>query len=111
MNEASNLETNQGSTHLLGQLINPSHITPFLPARPTPSRAFSMPPPVPAGPSMSGKKKGIVASIHGIAHAESWAIDLMWDLLLRSAHSVPLSLPSYPAPSLISLHTSYSPYF
>ncbi|TFJ82808.1 hypothetical protein NSK_005883 [Nannochloropsis salina CCMP1776] len=64
-------------------------------ARPTPSRALSMPPPVPAGPSMSGKKKGIVASIHGIAHAESWAIDLMWDLLLRFAYDVQAAEPSF----------------
>lgn len=35
------------------------------------------------GRVQGASSKGLRPTIHGIAHAESWAIDLMWDLLLR----------------------------
>jgi hypothetical protein len=53
-------------------------------------------------PSPKLPKKGVAVSIHGIAHAESWAIDLMWDLMLRYMQSLPLSLPPSSLPSCLS---------
>ena len=35
------------------------------------------------GRVQGASSKGLRSTIHGIAHAESWAIDLMWDLLVR----------------------------
>lgn len=37
------------------------------------------------GRVQGASSKGMRATIHGIAHAESWAIDLMWDLIVRYA--------------------------
>eukprot|EP00041_Stephanoeca_diplocostata_P016455 m.324200 g.324200 ORF g.324200 m.324200 type:complete len:354 (-) comp20370_c0_seq3:313-1374(-) len=33
-------------------------------------------------------KPGLKTTLHGIAHAEGYAIDLMWDLVARFAHSI-----------------------
>ncbi|KAM3568359.1 hypothetical protein VYU27_009514 [Nannochloropsis oceanica] len=57
---------------------------PAMPARPPhPSSSSTS---NPSNSSQKLPKKGVAVSIHGIAHAESWAIDLMWDLMLRFAY-------------------------
>lgn len=60
----------------------------------------------PSNSSQKLPKKGVAVSIHGIAHAESWAIDLMWDLMLRYMQAPP---PSHPPYLPLSLWTSPGP--
>ena len=51
-----------------------------------PPEAGSSPPPVYV--SSSSSKKKYLTTVHGIAHAESYAIDLFWDLIARFSWDV-----------------------